>query len=57
MNALAFHFGIEKQLVNWDTADVTPRAAKLAGGVSIFLWAVIIVCGRLVAYNWFTSLV
>ena len=57
LNALAFHFGIEKQLVNWDTADVTPRAAKLAGGVSIFLWAVIIVCGRLVAYNWFTSLV
>jgi hypothetical protein len=57
VNALAFHFGIERQLVNWDTAGSTPRAARLAGGVSIFLWAAIIVCGRLVAYNWFPSLV
>ena len=57
LNALAFHFGIERQLVNWDTADVTPRAARVAGGLSIFLWAVIIVCGRFVAYNWFPPLV
>ena len=57
LNALAFHFGIERQLVNWDTASVTPRAARVAGGLSIFLWAVIIVCGRFVAYNWFPALV
>jgi hypothetical protein len=57
LNALAFHFGIERQLVNWDTAEVTPRAARVAGGLSIFLWAVIIVCGRFVAYNWFPPLV
>jgi hypothetical protein len=57
LNALAFHFGIERQLVNWDTAEVTPRAARMAGGLSIFLWAVIIVCGRFVAYNWFPPLV
>ena len=57
LNALAFHFGIERQLVNWDTAEVTPRAARVAGGLSILLWAVIIVCGRFVAYNWFPPLV
>ena len=56
VNALAFHFGIERQLVHWDTAAVTPRAARVAGGLSIFLWAVIIVCGRFVAYNWFPPL-
>ena len=57
LNALAFHFGIERQLVNWDTAEVTPRAARVAGGLSILLWAIIIVCGRFVAYNWFPPLV
>ena len=57
LNALAFHFGIERQLVNWDTAEVSPPAARMAGGLSIFLWAVIIVCGRFVAYNWFPPLV
>ena len=41
LNALAFHFGVERQLKGWDMADVTPRAARVAGAVSILLWAVI----------------
>jgi len=57
LNAMAFHLGIERKLVDWDTAVVTPRAAKLAGAISIGLWAVIVVTGRFVAYNWFSSLV
>jgi len=57
LNALAFHFGVERQLKGWDMADVTPRAARVAGAVSILLWAVIVVTGRFVAYNWFPPLV
>jgi len=57
LNAMAFHLGIERRLVDWDTAAVTPRAAKLAGAISIGLWAVIVVTGRFVAYNWFLPLV
>src|SRR5215510_10487236 len=57
LNALAFHFGIERQLVDWDTAPETPRAAKLAGAFSIALWAIVVMTGRLVAYNWFAPLV
>ncbi|HEX5108792.1 MAG TPA: DUF6644 family protein [Vicinamibacterales bacterium] len=57
LNALAFHFGIERRLVDWDTAPETPRAAKLAGGFSIALWAIVVMTGRLVAYNWFAPLV
>lgn len=56
VNAAAFHLGIEKQIVRWDTAAVTPPGARIAGGVSIALWAVIVVCGRFVAYNWFAPL-
>ena len=57
LNAMAFHLGIERKLVDWDAAVVTLRAAKLAGAISIGLWAVIVVTGRFVAYNWFSPLV
>jgi len=56
LNALVFHFGIERRLVEWDTSAITPRAARLAGAISIGLWAVIVVTGRFVAYNWFAPL-
>lgn len=56
LNAMAFHLGIERKLVEWDTAAMTPRAAKVAGAISIVLWAIIVVTGRFVAYNWFPSL-
>jgi hypothetical protein len=36
---------------------VTPKAAKFAGAASIALWALIVVCGRFIAYNWFAPLV
>jgi len=55
-NAAAFHLGIEKRILEWDAAAVTPRAAKLAGAFSITLWAVVVICGRFVAYNWFRPL-
>ena len=32
-----------------------PREARIAGAVSLFAWALIVVCGRLIAYDymWF----
>ena len=57
LNALAFHYGIERKLLDWDTTPTTPTAAKVAGGLSITLWAAIIVAGRLIAYNWFEPLI
>ena len=56
-NAMAFHFGIERSVVQWDTALRPPPAARLAGAASIALWVTIIVVGRLVAYNWFKPLI
>jgi len=54
-NAAAYHLGIERKLVEWDTAN-TPRAAKIAGATSIAVWTVVVVVGRLIAYNWFPPL-
>jgi hypothetical protein len=56
-NAVLFHIGIERRIADCDRSPVTPFAAKVAGAVSIALWALIIVSGRLVGYNWFKPLV
>ena len=58
LNAFTFHNGASgRRIADWDLSPVTPRAAKVAGVISIFLWAVIVVTGRFIAYNWFKPLV
>jgi hypothetical protein len=53
LNALAFHFITEYSLVDWDARVMPPFRAKLAGGLSLVMWANVIVAGRLIPYNWF----
>jgi hypothetical protein len=57
LNAFVFHSTAGKRLFSWDTSPMTPASAKAAGAISLFLWAVIVVCGRFIAYNWFDPLV
>lgn len=56
INAVAFHLGIEKRMVDWDSTPQTPMAAKVAGFSSMLLWAGAIVFGRFIAYNWYPPL-
>jgi hypothetical protein len=50
LNALAFDRGLYPTLGNVDTAVALPARARLAGGTSLFFWAVVIFCGRWTAY-------
>jgi hypothetical protein len=52
-NAWIFHNGIHKRVADWNLDTVPPRRARVAGAASLALWAAIIVCGRMIAYNWF----
>jgi Family of unknown function (DUF6644) len=52
-NAWVFHTTVHKRVKEWDTDPVAPRRARFAGAASLILWAVIVVCGRMIAYNWF----
>jgi hypothetical protein len=52
-NAWVFHTGVHKKVHEWGIGRTPPRKARMAGAVSLFLWAFIIVCGRMIAYNWF----
>ena len=53
LNAFVFHRGIHRRVAEWDNDKKLPRAARVAGAVSLIAWALIVVSGRLIAYNWF----
>jgi hypothetical protein len=53
LNASIFHTTIDRKVAEWDLAPTPPRAARRAGATSLVLWAIIVVAGRMIAYNWF----
>jgi hypothetical protein len=54
VNALAFHLIAYRSVTAWDSDAVPPFGARLAGGLSLALWAGVVVTGRLTAYPWLT---
>lgn len=55
LNVWLFHAGIWRKVAAWDGDAVAPFRARLAGGLSLVLWACIVVAGRMIAYNWFNK--
>lgn len=53
INVWLFHGRIHRAVAGWDLDAVPPRAARIAGAISLLVWAAIVVSGRLIAYNWF----
>jgi uncharacterized protein YacL len=53
VNIALFHGRIHRRVAEWERAPLPPRAARLAGAISLIAWAGIIISGRLIAYNWF----
>lgn len=54
LNAFVFHRRIHRSVKEWDHADPLPRAARRAGAISLAAWVLIVICGRLIAYSWFS---
>ena len=52
-NALLFHLTTYRSVAKWDTAG-PPLGAKVAGVLSLAMWACIVAFGRLTAYDWWT---
>jgi hypothetical protein len=50
INPLIFHLNIYRKVDTWDLSIPTPPRARAAAFCSLFLWASIIVTGRLIAY-------
>jgi hypothetical protein len=55
VNAWIFHRTVYRTVAEWDLNRVPPRKARVAGGLSLALWALIITAGRMMAYQayWF----
>jgi hypothetical protein len=53
LNAWVFHAQVYRHVLDWDLDPMTPKRARVGGALSLLLWAIIIVSGRMIAYNWF----
>ena len=51
VNMMVFQFGVYRRVADWDTAVPTPLAARIAGGLSISLWIVVIFMGRWIGFT------
>jgi hypothetical protein len=55
VNIGVFHRKVYPGIAEWDSRPVPPRGARVAGGVALVLWALLIVLGRMIPYQvyWF----
>src|ERR1041385_3693438 len=53
LNVWIFHSKVYRRVTTWDVDQAPPKAARLAGALSLVLWIGIILSGRMIAYNWF----
>ena len=54
LNALAFHQTTYRWVAAWDRNTWPPLGARVAGVLSIALWSLVLIFGRLTAYEWLT---
>ena len=50
VNMLVMEFVISRDANTWHEAGI-PRAARLAGGLSLTFWTVVVVCGRWIGFT------
>jgi hypothetical protein len=55
-NVSLYHWTVQRKIAEWQYDPVPPFRARLAGGLSLALWAGIVVAGRMIAYNWFDKM-
>ena len=53
VNVWWFHARTYRRVAAWDRDPRPPRAVRVAGAVSLLVWALVVVTGRFIAYNWF----
>jgi hypothetical protein len=53
INVWVFHSTVYRKISEWNLATVPPKRARVAAGISLALWAGIVIAGRMIAYNWF----
>ena len=52
-NAWLFHRRMRSAAAGWDSAPRAPRHLQVGAALSLLFWALIVLCGRFIAYDWF----
>ena len=52
-NILYFHKRVQGNLAAWDLSQAIPRNARIAAVLSLSAWVMIVISGRLIAYDWY----
>ena len=55
VNVWVFHRTVYRRVAEWDLDTIPPRPARVGAGLSLVLWAVLIMLGRMIPYQvyWF----
>lgn len=51
INIMIFHYRVQKDQAAWDDAPRPPTKARISAVVSLASWVLVIIMGRLIAYN------
>jgi hypothetical protein len=51
INMAVFEFITVRGVKDWDLSPTPPMAARLAGGISITCWLLVLFCGRLIGFT------
>jgi hypothetical protein len=51
INMAVFQFVTYKGVAGWDRDAAPPRAARIAGGLSILIWTTVVVLGRVIGFT------
>ena len=52
-NAWLFHRRMNAAQGSWDEEPRAPRQLRVGAACSLLFWAGVVICGRLIAYDWF----
>ena len=53
INALYFHWKMNQESKVWDSNSYIPFSMRCSAALSLGLWSLVIISGRMIAYNWF----
>ena len=53
INALYFHWKMNQESKVWDSNSFIPFSMRCSAALSLCLWSLVIISGRMIPYNWF----
>jgi hypothetical protein len=53
INALIFRYRMKHSVDRWANAPSAPQSIRSGALLSLVFWTLIVICGRLIAYDWY----